>query len=194
MTDNEQEGAAGMEQAQKMKPSKPTWIPQKERIWVLIAVISSFVIIGTGLSTLLQVPAENLHKRSFEFIFKNYGSLARIGLFFVLAHYVLLFILQKGWLNPFHFLKKWAVLLSRFARKWHTPIAMIAIGLIFLHVVGAFMYGFEFDFSNISGLLALIALLPVPIAGLFRYRRLDRKWHLRSGLAFAFLFLVHSLV
>ncbi|NQX71603.1 hypothetical protein HQN90_36555 [Paenibacillus alba] len=66
--------------------------------------------------------------------------------------------------------------------------------LITLHAVAVFMYGFKWDFNNITGLLALIVLLPVPISGLFRYRRLDKKWHLRCGLVFAILFLIHSFL
>lgn len=62
------------------------------------------------------------------------------------------------------------------------------------HTVAVFMHGFKFDFNNISGLLSLIVMLPVPISGLFRYQRMDRKWHLRSGVAFAILFLIHSFL
>jgi hypothetical protein len=90
--------------------------------------------------------------------------------------------------------KKWLSTLLRFARRWHTPAAVIAIAFIILHTVAVFMHGFKFDFNNISGLLSLLALLPVPISGLFRYQRMDRKWHLRSGIAFAILFLIHSFL
>jgi hypothetical protein len=37
-------------------------------------------------------------------------------------------------------------------------------------------------------------LVGVPIAGVLRYRRLDRKWHLRLGLVFAVLFLIHAFL
>ena len=70
-----------------------------------------------------------------------------------------------------------------------TNLDDIAIAFIILHTVAAFMYDFKFDFDNISGLLSLLVLLPVPITGLFRYQRMDRKWHLRSGLAFAIYFI-----
>ncbi|MGF9914656.1 hypothetical protein ABEX47_16865 [Paenibacillus ehimensis] len=82
-------------------------------------------------------------------------------------------------------MKQWAVALLRFVRKWRTFIAIVVIALILLHVVAVFMYGFKFDFHNISGLLALFALLPVPVSALFRYKRMDRLWHLRYGLALA---------
>lgn len=72
--------------------------------------------------------------------------------------------------------------------------AIIALALIVLHAIGAVLYGLELNFENVSGLLALLVLLPVPISGLFRYRRLDKKWHLRTGLAFAILFLLHAFL
>ena len=90
--------------------------------------------------------------------------------------------------------KKWLSTLLRFARKWHTPAAIIAIAFIIVHTVAVFMHGFKFDFNNISGLVSLLVLLPVPLSGLFRYRRMDRKWHLRSGVTFAILFLIHSFL
>ena len=45
--------------------------------------------------------------------------------------------------------KKWLSTLLRFARRWHTPAAIIAIAFIILHTVAVFMYGFKFDFNNI---------------------------------------------
>ncbi|MCR8629992.1 hypothetical protein [Paenibacillus radicis (ex Xue et al. 2023)] len=177
---------------QKDNLTKQTWIPQKERIWVAGAITVTTLIVVWQLWSLLQLPSATLHSRSFEHTFKNYGSNARIALFFVLANYVLAFIIKQRIWERLDDLKKWMVTLLRFARSWHTPIAILAIALILLHVVAVFMYGFKFDFNNISGILALLVLLPVPVSGLLRYRRLDRKWHLRFGLAFAVLFLIHS--
>lgn len=174
------------------KQSKQTWIPKKERIWVFLSIGIATLFILMGLWKLLHVSPTTLHTRSFKSLFKNYGSLARIGLFFVLAYYVFTRILKRRMVDHWKLLNNGIVVLLRFARRWHTPIAIISIGLIALHVVGAFLYGFKFDFNNISGLLALLVLLPVPISGLFRYRRIDRKWHLRLGLGFAVLFFIHA--
>ncbi len=91
-------------------------------------------------------------------------------------------------------LKKSAIALLRITRKFHTPIAILAIGVIILHIVDAILYGIKLDFANITGLLAGLSLLPVPIAGVFRSRGLDRKWHLRFGLIFAVLFLIHAFL
>ncbi|MFD0693107.1 hypothetical protein ACFQZT_03290 [Paenibacillus sp. GCM10027628] len=174
--------------------TESTWIPQKERLGVIVAVIISAVIIIWGLWGIMKLPAVSLHSRSFEHTYKNYGSNARLALFFVLANYVLAIIIRLRIWDRMEVLKKWVIVLLRFARRWHTPVAIIAIGLIVLHAAAVFMYGFKFDFHNLSGLLALLVLLPVPISGLFRYKRLDRKWHLRSGIAFTVLFLIHAFV
>ncbi|WP_338452930.1 hypothetical protein R4Z09_14315 [Niallia oryzisoli] len=169
-------------------------IPKKERIWVILAIIIAASMMLWEFKGLLQLSLTTLHSRQFEHTFKGFGSNARIALFFVLAYYVLLRVIKLRALKGQSKVKKWLSTLLRFARRWHTPVAILAIAFIILHTVAVFMYGFKFDFSNISGLLSLIVLLPVPISGLFRYQRMDRKWHLRSGVALAIVFLIHSFL
>ncbi|WP_458411607.1 hypothetical protein ACNQFZ_12135 [Schinkia sp. CFF1] len=173
---------------------KQGWIPKNERIWAIAAVIIAVLLAFWEIKGLLQLSSATLHSRHFEHTFKGYGSNARIALFFVLSYYVLLKMIKLRKLSSLGNMKKWVSNLLRLTRRWHTPVAIIGIAFIILHTVAVFMHGFKFDFSNISGLLALLVLLPVPISGLFRYQRLDRKWHLRSGLAFAILFLIHSFI
>ncbi|MBP1965400.1 hypothetical protein [Paenibacillus aceris] len=170
------------------------WIPKKERIGVSVAFVIAVLLVIWQLEGLLQLSSETLHSRQFEHTFKDFGSYARIALFFVLAYYALLFVMRQRIWDGFGHVKKGLAVLLRFARRWHTPLAIIAIAFIVLHAVAVFMYGFKLDFNNISGLLALLVLLPVPVSGLLRYQRLDRKWHLRSGLAFAVLFLIHAFL
>lgn len=183
-----------MDQVKGMKLAGQVYIPLKDRKWIFLAIGIAAIIVIWGLWTMLHYPDYVYTSRFFKSTFKNYGSLARICLLVVLAYYAFVFMIQKRLIEKWKALKSWAVTLSRFARKLHTPVAIIAIGLIVLHVAGAFLYGIRLDFNNVSGLLALAVLLPVPISGLFRYKRLDRKWHLRLGLAFAALFLIHSLL
>ncbi|MBU8915190.1 hypothetical protein BGM25_03920 [Bacillus sp. FJAT-29953] len=177
-----------------IKVQKQGWIPKKERIWVIVAIIIAASIMLWELKGLSQLSLTTLHSKQFEHTFKDFGSNARIALFFVLAYYVLLRVIKLDYLKGQAKVKKWLSTLLRFARRWHTPVAILAIAFIILHTVAVFMHGFKFDFNNISGLLSLIVLLPVPISGLFRYQRMDRKWHLRSGVAFAILFLIHSFL
>ncbi|UQZ84780.1 hypothetical protein SK3146_04035 [Paenibacillus konkukensis] len=173
---------------------RPSFIPSQDRIPFYAATATAAVIAVMGLWNLLHTSPDMVHARSFKEEFKAFGSLARIALFAVLSHYVLVAIMKRRWLTRWARVKTFIAALSRLARKWHTPVAILSLSLILLHVVGAFMYGFKPDFHSISGLLALLALLPVPLSGLFRYRRLDRQWHLRLGLAFAVLFLIHAFV
>ncbi|WP_175532265.1 hypothetical protein [Paenibacillus sp. yr247] len=166
----------------------------KERKWVFLSLGITLLIVLFGIWTMFHMPSEQWHAREFKGLFKNYGSQARILLFAVLAYYVFKIMLQRRWLEQWLILKRSAIVLSRLIRKLHTPLAVLAIGVIILHIVGAFLYGFKLDFANVSGLIAGIVLLPVPLSGVFRYRGLDRKWHLRLGLIFAVLFLIHAFL
>ena len=174
--------------------NKQTWIPKKERISVMLAIILSTLLVVWQLWSLFHLPTETVRSRRFEITFKNYGSNARLALFVVLANYVLAFLVKQRIGDQIAFIKKGLVSLLRIVKSWHTPIAILAIALIVLHAVAVFMYGFKWNFNNITGLLALIILVPVPISGLLRYRRLVRKWHIRSGVAFANLFLIHAFL
>ncbi|OAS15894.1 hypothetical protein [Paenibacillus oryzisoli] len=182
-----------MSSQQKLKINQ-SWIPKKERIWVASATVISIIYMIWQLWSLFHLPSTTLHDRRFEHTFKDYGSIARIALFVVLGNYVLAFIIKQRIWGKLALIKKVLVMLLRIVKKYHTSIAILAISLITLHTVAVFMYGFKWDFNNISGLLALIVLLPVPVSGLFRYKRLDKKWHLRCGLAFAVLFLIHAFL
>lgn len=178
----------------EIKAAVQTGIPQRERIWIIVTIVIAVLLVFWQLMGLMQLSSATLHSRGFEHTFKDFGSNARIALFLVLANYVLLLVMKLRIWDGLGNVKKMLAILLRFARKWHTPIAIISIAFIILHTVAVFMYGFKFDFNNISGLLALLVLLPVPVSGLFRYQKLDRKWHLRSGVAFAFLFLIHAFL
>jgi hypothetical protein len=174
------------------KNSKQPWIPRKERPWVFLALWISIALVITGLWQMTHITSDSFHTRSFESSFREYGSLAELTLYFVLALYVLKFLVHKRLADRWVSIKNGLIQLLRFVRKWHTPFAIFGIGLILVHAAGAVLYGIRPDFHNISGLLALFILLPVPVAGLFRYRMLDRKWHVRLALGFTVLFVIHA--
>ncbi|MDO7907478.1 hypothetical protein Q5741_13790 [Paenibacillus sp. JX-17] len=175
---------------------KKRFISKKDRKWVVLSLIVTAVIVAYGLWNLLHVYNGTIdwNDHHIRGVYKSYGSQARILLFIVLAYYVVLFVLKRKWLDAWGVIKRFAAQLLKVARRLHVPVAIIAMGLIALHVIGAFLFDFRWDFSHITGLLAGLALLPVPIAGIFRYKKLDRQWHLRSGLAFAVLFLIHAFL
>jgi hypothetical protein len=173
---------------------KSTWIPALERKWIFLFLGLTGIWVLYGLWNMFHPATLDWHSRHFKETFKEYGSQARLVLFVVLAYYVLSYIVKKRWLNFGDSLLKFIIQLMKITRKFHAPLAILAIGLIALHIFGAFLYGFQWDFKDISGLMAGIVLVGVPIAGVLRYRRLDRKWHLRLGLVFAVLFLIHAFL
>ncbi|MFC9710729.1 hypothetical protein ACFTRD_21510 [Paenibacillus sp. NPDC056933] len=180
----------------KSAVKKKAYIPQKDRKWIGLSLVLTAVILAYGLWSLIHLynNTTNWNDQHISEAYKVYGSQARILLFVVLAYYVILFMIKRKWLDAWAGIRKLAVKLLGIARRVHVPVAMVAMGLIALHVVGAFLFDFKLDFNHITGLLAGLALLPVPIAGFFRYKKLDRQWHLRSGLAFAVLFLIHAFL
>ena len=119
----------------EIKVQKQGWIPKKERRWLIVAMIIAALIMLWGLKGLLQLSLTTLHSRQFEHTHKDFGSNARIFLFFVLAYYVLLRVIKLRILKRQAKVKKWLSTLSRFTRKWHTPAAIIAIAFIILHTV-----------------------------------------------------------
>lgn len=177
------------------RQAKQHWISNKtERTLVYTALVLAIFIVFWGSWQLYQYPGDTTHTRAFKSVFKDYGSMARLALFVVLAHYAILFLFEKGLVDRWNQVKQSLVKASRLARRWHTPAALVALSLIVLHVVGAFLYGIELNFENVSGILAVCVLIPVPISGLLRYRKLDKKWHMRSGIAFAVLFFLHAFL
>ncbi|MGG1517123.1 hypothetical protein ABE504_17060 [Paenibacillus oryzisoli] len=167
---------------------------EKERKWVWLSLILTLLLIGYGAWTIFHDPSVSWQDRHFKSVLKNYGSQARILLFVVIGYYIGKTILQRGYAKRWSGMNKGVGIVTRWLRKLHTPIAVLAIGVIFLHITAAILYGMKWDFSNITGLLAAVSLLPVPIAGILRYRKLDRRWHMRSGLVFTALFLIHAFL
>jgi hypothetical protein len=49
------------------------------------------------------------------------------------------------------------------------------------------------DFTNITGLLTILVILPLVVSGILRYKKLDRNGHWSLGVGFAVLFMIHSL-
>ena len=104
----------------EIKVQKQGWIPKKERIWLIVAIIIAALIMFWELKGLLQLSLTTLHSRQFEHTFKSFQSIAMI-LFFVLAYYVLLRVIRLRMLKGRGKVKKWLSTLLGFARRWHTP-------------------------------------------------------------------------
>ncbi|MGW9127637.1 hypothetical protein ACWGPW_21860 [Paenibacillus chitinolyticus] len=74
--------------ADRKRRARNELIPAKERKRVYAAALLTGVLVLAGMLYLLQ--QSGYRTRGFTEIFKNYGSLARLVLFFVLANYVLI--------------------------------------------------------------------------------------------------------
>lgn len=167
---------------------------RKERNRVFWTLCITLIFLSLSIWYTFHSFSGSFHTRSFKHFFKEFGSYARIAFFIVLAHYACIFILKKQYANHWQPLKKSVIFLSRIARQCHVPVAIAAIGITLVHAIGALLYGFKVDFANVTGLLAILVILPVAISGVLRYKKMDRKWHWASGLAFAILFLIHSFL
>jgi hypothetical protein len=174
-----------------MQQRQPLIRNKTERILVILFLIFTIAYVGYEFWYIPHQYSGMYSSKYFNHFFREFGSKARLILFVVIAHYVLKIALQKQVFKG-DALKQRIILLSRFIRRFHVPLSILAFGLILIHAVGAILNGLKFDFNYLTGLLALIVLLPIPISGIMRYKKLDRKWHLRLGVTFAVLFLIHS--
>ncbi|MCA1322441.1 hypothetical protein LC085_21430 [Bacillus tianshenii] len=181
----------GVKRMKEKQLNKKKWIPnKKERDLVWTALGMAFLIVFLGSWYYHHAFPQSFNTRTFKGVFKEFGSYARLPLLFVFSHYVLTVILRKKIVK--NLVRTITIKLLKLTRQWHVPVAILSLALVTLHVIGVFLYGFRLDFSYVSGLIALIVLIPVPISGLFRYRKLDKKWHWTTGLIFTLLFLIHS--
>ncbi|BAU29701.1 hypothetical protein DFP93_10678 [Aneurinibacillus soli] len=165
---------------------------ERTRVFWTLGITLIFLVLGVWYT--FHSFSGSFHTRPFTHFFKEFGSYARIGFFVVLAHFVLMFILRKRYVDGVGQIKQLVISLSRIARQLHVPLAIIATGIVLIHAIGALLYGFTFDFTNSTGLLSLLLLLPLAISGIFRYKKMDRKWHWGLGLGFAVLFMAHSFL
>jgi hypothetical protein len=167
---------------------------ERERKRVILAIGVTLIFTVWGIWYTLHSFPLSFHTRSFKRFFLDFGSYARIAFFFVLAHYVLKFVLQKRYLDRWAQAKQGVIFLSRMARQWHVPVAIAAMGIVLIHALGAILYGFTLDFHYITGLVSLLTLFPLAISGILRYKKKDRKWHWVLGLSFGILFMIHSFL
>lgn len=146
-------------------------------------VAISLILVFTWLQNIYP-----LHTRKFRFIATRYGSIAQFGVYFAVAIFPLLWYVKK---QPFKF-KPLIGYLAKWARQWHVPVAIFTIGLVLIHGILVISNGFRLDFRYLSGILAFLVLAIIPITGLLRYKRLDKKWHMVLGLLFFVLFFIHA--
>ena len=134
--------------------------------------------------------------KHYKSILKQLGSISRIVYFSVFAIYPVFLLLKWKPLKTLRWknfqLKSFIQGLGKLVRKWHVPLAIASTGFILLHSYLAIMRGFKWDFTNITGILAVILLFFLLFMGLKRFKRKDKNWHLKLAIGFLILFMIHA--
>lgn len=127
---------------------------------------------------------------------KQLGSISRIGYFSVILIYPVFLVLKwrriktLKWRNVA--IKRPIQAVGKFVRQWHAPLAIVSTGVAILHCYLAIRRGFRWDFTHMTGILAMGILVLLIYAGLHRYKRNDRKWHFKLAVGFILLFMIHA--
>jgi len=175
------------------------YIPNpKDRKIIFVSFIITICLFLIALS-LISLNHQQLmmqeYKHYKEFL-KQIGSISRIIYFVVLAIYPVFLLLKWKRLKTIEWgkfqLKSSIQFLGKIVRKWHVPLAIAATGVALLHGYLAIIRGFKWDFTNISGILAMIILVFLFFMGLKRFKRKDNKWHFKLAIAFLVLFMIHA--
>ncbi|MFB7641922.1 hypothetical protein [Peribacillus butanolivorans] len=134
--------------------------------------------------------------KHYKIIVKQFGSISRILYFAVLAIYPVFLLLKWKRLKTIKWrnfqLKSFLQFLGKLVRKWHVPLALASTGAVFLHGYLAIIRGFEWDFTHITGILAIVLLVFLLFMGLRRFKRKDKKWHFKLAIGFLILFMIHA--
>lgn len=175
------------------------YIPNpKERKIVLFSMVIAVILILIGilyvaLSYQTLMMEETRHYKE---SFKQLGSISRIGFFAVIAIYPVFLFLKWKKIKEIHFgeikLKSILQFLAKWVRKWHVPVAFISMAIALLHGYLAILRGFKLDFTYIIGIVTTVILFFLMVMGLKRYKRMDKQWHLKLGIGFLILFMIHA--
>lgn len=167
---------------------------KKEAKWVGISIVLAAVLIAAGFiyipSVLIhQIPPETRH---FRILGKNFGSLARLGFFFAIVLYPVFLLLKSK--NVPAVAKKLFRFSAKYIRQWHVPIAMVASGLVTIHVYFALLAGIKWNGQYLSGMIAYLILGTLIYYGFQRYLKRDQNRHLILGFLFVLLFTLHTFL
>jgi MFS family permease len=188
-----------LDQRSEEKKKSPIIKNPKERKRVKIAIYSAILLVIAGfiLTPTVILHYIPLHTDNFVVFHQYVGSVSRVGFLFAVAIYPIFLLLKNKKISKLEYkkiyVKKLLGFLAKITRQWHVPVAILAMGFVIIHAYLAILNGFKWDGGYISGILALVVLGILAVSGIFRYRKLDKKWHLILGLLFVTLFIVHTL-
>ena len=176
-----------------------SYIPNpKERKTIVICITITICLFFIGL-VLISLYHQQLMTQEYKYYkntLKQFGSISRILYFSVFAIYPVFLLLKWKPLKTIRWnnfqLKSSVQRLGKLVRKWHVPVAIASTGSILIHSYLAFMRGFKWDFTNITGILAVILLFFLLFMGLKRFKRKDKNWHFKLAIGFLILFMIHA--
>ena len=176
-----------------------SFIPNpKERRIIIISLTITICLFFIGL-LLISFNYQQLMMQEYKHyksIFKQFGSFSEYVYFVVLAIYPVFLLVKSKRLKTIKWgnfqLKSFLQFLGKLVRKWHVPLAIASTGAVFLHGYLAIIRGFKWDFTNISGIFALILLIFLLFMGLKRFKRQDKGWHFKLAIGFLILFMIHA--
>ncbi|MDV7766865.1 hypothetical protein SC499_25690 [Peribacillus simplex] len=171
--------------------------PKELRIIIICLTITiCLFFIGLLLISLNHQQLMMQDYKHFKIIVKQFGSISRILYFAVFAIYPVFLLLKWKRLKTIKWrnfqIKSFLQFLGKLVRKWHVPLALASTGVVFLHGYLAIIRGFKWDFTHITGILAIFLLIFLLFMGLRRFKRKDKKWHFKLAIGFLILFMIHA--
>ncbi|OCA85112.1 hypothetical protein [Pseudobacillus wudalianchiensis] len=169
---------------------------ERRAIAIGLLVTACLLLIGLSLISLNHQQLMSQEYKHYKEFLKQFGSISRIVYFVVFAVYPAFLLLKWRRLKTIAWrnfqLKVLLQYLGKVLRKWHVPLALVSTGLILLHAYLAVIRGFKWDFTNVTGILAIVLLGFLLFMGLKRFKRKDKKWHLKLAIGFIILFMIHA--
>ncbi|MBU3183090.1 hypothetical protein [Clostridium psychrophilum] len=123
----------------------------------------------------------------------NFGSkwAAVIGIAFAMAWYVVTKLIKKA-KSKNEPPKKIIITFAKIARRFHVPIAILALGFALVHGYVAILNGVKLNIGYITGLVALGIFVIVSFSGIRRYIPKHRL-HLLSSVLLLAVLIVHII-
>ncbi|UTE76014.1 hypothetical protein [Rossellomorea sp. KS-H15a] len=187
----------------KSKISRPSFLSKfipnpKERKNVIFYLALSICLTAAGI-LLISAYREvlmGMNEESYKEFLKQFGSTARIIYFVVLSIFPVFLLMKWKGLKGVKWkgveIKRLVQFVGKLLRKWHVPLALLASAGVVVHGILAIIRDFDWDFTNITGILSSIALFFLISMGFKRFKRKDRAWHLKLAITFTVFFMIHA--
>lgn len=163
-----------------------------ERVFVNIGIgILGLAFIIVILLMIGSIDLSFIQPRNLREFKKLCGNIALIGFSISFALFLVRKIVKLSFLKDF---KKYTMVLVKYVRQFHAPIALVAGAFISVHAYFMLQRGLRMTATHLTGLCALILIGIQLIAGFFRYKRIGVKFHLILGIITMALMIIHWLI